>query len=328
MSNLLPGRITWETWGWLFTNVDAWRPAVAAVWSQSPALMSLTGPPEDRIETGFPGTCAVFVVGREAVVKFFPPFARQDYERERYCLRHLEAVPKRPLLLAEGILSDRLDWPYLVTRFVPENAWRDQRSGLSRGAQLGVATQLGQVLAVLHRQPLGRGPAWPSVEAWARLLAERRGGSPAELTRLTSLPPAVVQEAADVLAGQESLTAAQPVIVHADVTEDHVLTEKQGLGWQLACLIDWADAEVAVPAYEWVALWFSFCDRDPGLLRAVLSAYDPEATLDAVFVRQLLAATLVHRFGPRIIAETLTAEEQRDCESLDALSGRLFAGLP
>lgn len=327
MSTMLPEHITWETWGRLFTDVDRWRAAVTAVWAANPSLPGGRGPSPDQLVAGYPGTCAVFIVDDAAVVKFFPPFAHQDYQRERYCLRHLTAVPYRPRLLADGVLHDRLDWPYLVTSFERGLAWRDQRSVLTPGEKHSIAAELGRTLRTLHRQPVGSGPAWPAPDSWAALAAARLAAAPRELAELTALPSRVLAQAADLLEHTDWALDAG-VIVHADVTEDHVLVEQQVEGWRLSSLIDWADAEVAAASYEWVALWFGVCDREPGLLQTLLAAYDPTLVLDSGFTERLLAFTLLHRFGPQIIAHVLTAEEQRTCRSLEALADRLYPGLP
>ncbi len=69
-------------------------------------------------------------------------------------------------------------------------------------------------------------------------------------------------------------------------------------------------------------LFFGFCGRDMALFRAFLAGYDPAAPLPPR--RQLLAYTLLHRFGLNIIAAVLSDEERRDLRGIDELAGRLF----
>lgn len=101
------------------------------------------------------------------------------------------------------------------------------------------------------------------------------------------------------------------------------MSEDNG-AWTMATLIDWADAEVGDPCYEWVALWFGICRQDAGLLRAFMQGYGLEANLGA---EALLAFTVLHRFGVNIVSEILSPEEQRHIRSVSALRAALFPGL-
>jgi len=92
----------------------------------------------------------------------------------------------------------------------------------------------------------------------------------------------------------------------------------QGI-WQLALLF------LVVYAVILVALYFGFCGRDVAMFRAFLAGYDPAASLPTR--RQLLAYTLLHRFGLSIIAAVLGDEERRDLSGIDELAGRLFPDL-
>jgi Ser/Thr protein kinase RdoA (MazF antagonist) len=328
MTALLPEQITGEEWGRQFTDIGLWRPVVGAVWGITPELWVVGNSPSiTRFVAGYPGTCAVFVVNEAMVFKFFPPFAHKDYGRELKLLTELPAdVPALPHLLANGVLADRIDWPYLVTRFEPGAPWREKRVHLTAADRVNVAAEVGSTLRALHLRPLPEGVEWPSAADWPKLFVERVNTAPAELAHWTQLPAKVIDEATDLL-HSTAWQAHRPCLVHGDVTEDHVLVEGGDGRWELSCLIDWADAEVAGAAYDWVALWFSFCDRDPGLLRATLAAYDPTLVIDAPFVDAMLAYTLLHRFGARIISDIVTPAQQQACESLDDLCRVLFAGL-
>ena len=69
---LLPAIHTWAEWASLFTNVPRWTPVVHAIGRQAAI-------PIERIEAGFPGTNAVFVLDRTYVLKIYAPFCRRDF---------------------------------------------------------------------------------------------------------------------------------------------------------------------------------------------------------------------------------------------------------
>lgn len=325
----LPDSVTWSQWASLYTDVGTWVPAVGRIWEQNPQLARLTGVARPgRIEPGFPGTCAVFVVDDRAVVKFFPPFSHMDYERERCILEQFVGRhPALPDMLAAGTLQDRIDWPYLVLRFESANAWRELRPVLDQPSRLEIASELGRMLRAVHDWPLGALLTWPLTVNWSDLVSERVREAPQEIIGLAGLRDEVMRGAIDLLQTNH-WNGHDPCLVHADLTEDHILVDEADGGWRLAAVIDWADAEIAGPVYDWVALWFSFCGRDSGLFSAFLAGYDPAIVVDPAFTEQLMTFTLLHRFGPRMIADSVPPPRRKDIASLAELTKELFPGLP
>lgn len=322
-SALLPAAVDWDSWSAIFTATDLWREAVVAVCSRLGQPLDLT-----QIEPGYPGTCAVFIVDRSAVVKFFPPFLEADFEKERAVYRLIEGRPLRqPRLLAEGVLRDRLDWPYLVLQFCEGEAWRDVRVRLGDEAQRSIGEELGRLAQVLHDTPTAAVEAgWPPVAQWPGFVAERLPCLADELASQTALPDAARDEAVALLS-QTEWFAAPPVLLHGDLTTDHLLLAETGGSWRVSALLDWADAEVGDPFYDWVAVWFDFCERDRSLFEAILRGYGNDRPVDPAFVRRLMANTLLHRFGARIIDWTLPVERQEAIGSVDELEAALFGPL-
>jgi len=321
--HLLPAVRGWPDWSAVFIDAELWRPAIERLWAAEPSLAARTG--VERIATvtaGFPGTCAVFILNATTVIKLFPPMVVGDFERERAVYRLLDGrLPEMPRLLAEGVLRDRIDWPYLVTSFLPGAAWREAQTAMPPAQQWAVARALGERIRRVHQTPIRPGLGWPQADAWPRFVAGRVAEVPAALR--AGLPERVVAEAEALLQGMDWFTGP-PQLLHGDLTQDHALvTEQEGV-WSLTGLIDWADAEIGDPAYEWVALFFGFCGQDKALFRAFMAGYDPGGGGRLPDRRRLLAYTLLHRFGAHIIAGALPDEVRRDVAGLDELAGRLF----
>ena len=324
---LLPAIRDWSEWSTVFTNADLWRPAVERLWAAEPSLAARTG--VGRIETmtaGFPGTCAVFILNGTAVIKLFPPLVAGDFDRERAVYRLLDSrLPEMPHLLADGVLRDRIDWPYLVTAFLPGVAWREARVAMSDAQRRAVARVLGERVRRVHETPIRPGLGWPPPDAWPRFVAGRLAEAPAELQPRAGLPERVASEAEALL--RDMVWFDRPArLLHGDLTQDHALVAERGGQWVLSGLIDWADAEVGDPAYDWVALYFGFCKRDAMLFRAFLSGYDPDGAQPPPDGGVMLAYTLLHRFGAPIIAHILPGQSRDDLSGLDELIGRLFPG--
>lgn len=263
---------------------------------------------------GYPGSCAVFVADGQFVVKLFPPMLRRDFHREREVYRLLEhRLDAIPRLLADGIYHDRIEWPYLILQFCAGEPIRElyQRGiwqGVTAANKEAIGQALGQMIRTVHEIPLTEASHFDErPPAWQQFIIERRSTCLDDLRRETPLPAVVLAEAAAFLDEvlPELLEKAQPCLIHADLTEDHLLLVEQAGEWHISALIDWADAEAGMPAYEWVALWFSLCRQDKSLFRAVLHAYNPALRLDDTLRRWMLAYTLLHRFGAGAIAESL-----------------------
>lgn len=328
MGYLLPEVSDWPEWASIFTDVSLWRPVVERVWDENVNLRR-AGDNRSPIEitAGYPGTCAVFVVGESVVIKFFPPMVARDFTRELAAYRLIShRVPRIPTLLASGMVEDRARWPYLVVSRLPGEAWRDLRPSLPRPAALAAMQTLGGVVRSTHATPLPRSGVWPAANDWAAFVGSRLPLAGAELARATAL-------GRDIIAGIEASLAAtdwfqeRPCLVHADLTEDHLLLDGRDGDWEMTGLIDWADAEVAVPQYDWVALWFSICRRDAGLFDAFMTGYGEPGGGDGVRSRRLTAYTFLHRFAANIINEVLTPPEQRAIRTLDELQSVLFGGI-
>lgn len=327
---LLPVEIDWAEWERIFTDASMWRPVVERVWLVDASLSQVTGIVAPRDMTaGFPGTCAVWVVGDPetsdaAVIKIFPPMVARDHERELAVYRLLQGrVPGLPALLAEGVFHDRIDWPYFVMAYVAGEAWRDVRSRIPVTSRREIMLELGRLVRAVHSTPLPDSGTWPSRSHWEGFRRDRLRHAPAEWREGTALGESVLKELEAMLAHMD-WSSAEPVLLHADLTEDHLLVSEDNGAWTMATLIDWADAEVGDPCYEWVALWFGICRQDAGLLRAFMQGYGLEANLGA---EALLAFTVLHRFGVNIVSEILSPEEQRHIRSVSALRAALFPGL-
>jgi aminoglycoside phosphotransferase (APT) family kinase protein len=142
----------------------------------------------------------------------------------------------------------------------------------------------------------------------------------------TALRAPVIAEIETLLA-KTDWRVARPRLLHADLTEDHLLIDPKAGRWAMSGLLDWADAEVGDPYYDWVALWFSICRRQRPLFEAFRRGYDPVSVVGSIDRERLAAFTFLHRFGAGILGDVLSPTEQNAAGSVDELIDRLFAGL-
>lgn len=310
----------WQDWGRMFADTALWRPVVRQICRQEGVAAA------DEVEAGYPGSCAVFVVDGRVVVKIYPPMLQRDFWREQEVYRLLGKRLGRtlPAVLAQGVFQDEIEWPYLVLEFRPGQAIREVRRLIPADNLLGLAQEVGELIRAVHDTPLdGLQHFDPRPAVWQEFVRQRQTAILEELREKAILPEEIVADiAAAFEEGEPGLPADfQPRLLNADLTEDHLLLVEQEGRWRISALIDWADAEVGATAYEWPALWFGCCQRDPMMLRPILRAYDPDRRLDESFGRQALLHTLLHRFGADMVAIGL---EGRPVASLAELQARLW----
>ncbi len=326
----LPAAFTWAEWSRLFTDAKLWAPVVQHICRETGTATA------NAIEAGYPGTCAVFVVDRQVVVKIFPPVLHDfDRELEAYRLLDGQSVVPLPNLLAQGTYPDQISWPYLVLEFCPGRAIREVRGELSREDKLSVARDLGRILRAVHKTPLRNLHSLDArPHAWRAFVKKRKAACMDELaahpTEESRQPPRLLKNVlAELPALFESVeplvpSGFAPCLVNGDLTDDHLLLVREDPGWRISGLIDWADTCAGAFEYEWVALWLSLCGRDADMFRETLLAYDPSLRLDEAFRRRMLAYTLIHTFGPESIGVLLKGTDAPKISSLNDLQDFLW----
>ena len=195
------------------------------------------------------------VIVDDAWVFRFPrtPEAAALAAGERRLLDQLRQVSPLPTPRYERVspVGDFAGYPIIPGTELSERVF----AGLPRGVQERVLAQLGVFLARLHQlppsliaPPLGvAGPAWSAAD-YARRYRLRR----AQLA--STLPPDLHVRLDDFF---ESLPAivddAAHVLIHGDLTEDHILLAPDGE--RLSGVIDFTDAAVGDPAFDFTFLW-------------------------------------------------------------------------
>ncbi len=319
-TRLLPVIETWEAWARIFTKVALWKPAVQEICRRASITL-------ESIETGYPGTNAVFLVNQCYVVKIYAPFCHDDYHLERELLTKFgeKALIPAPALLARGILEDSISWPYIIMEYLPGQPIREVRDKIVRANLMEITAHMGKIVRTMHKIPitsliyLDR-----SQNGWQRYCQQQLKTLMKKLQRNHILPDPIV-EAIPVYVSSESAKRKEPMtLVHGDLTEDHwLLVNTQG-HWALSGLFDFADAKISPPSYEWVALWFGALDRNHESMASFMHSYDPAIALDDAFCMRAMAYTFLHEFGAEIIDNVLPEHDRNTIRSIGDLTQILW----
>ena len=323
MSFLLPPIATWEQWAALFDDVRVWRPVVDAICEREGIVYH-------RIEAPASNTNAVFILDERVVLKIYSPFWKEcAFERRLMELLERDAAVPVPAVRAAGELRDRRDWSYLAMEFCAGRPLDELQAEMPQAALLEVAAKTGRMIRRLHAvdpEPLA---ATDKGERWDALVERRRREVLPELLDRGLIVPGIAPELQALLdeASAASRAAAQ-VVIHGDLNHEHLLIEERDGRWNVSALIDFGDARIGVPCYEWMPLWLGLCNRDVAVMHAFLKAYDPRLLADDAFGRRVAAWTLLHDFGTDAIAELFdTSGATRPARSLEALQALVWPEL-
>ena len=307
----------------MFDDVRVWRPVVDAICERE-------GIGYHRIEAPASNTNAVFMLDRRVVIKIYSPFWEEcAFERRLMeLLQHDAAVPV-PAIRAAGEFRDRRDWSYLAMGFCAGRPLSELQEELTQAARLEVAAQTGRMIRRLHAVDPELLGAIDKDERWDALVDRRRRDVLPELIDRGLIVPSVAPELEALLdqAVAASRTAGR-VVIHGDLNAEHLLMEERNGRWDVSALIDFGDARIGVPDYEWMPLWLGLCNRDVAVMHAFLEACDPRLLADDALGRRVAAWTLLHDFGTDAIAELFDKSgATRPARSLEALHALVWPRL-
>ncbi len=210
-------------------------------------------------------------------------WAMRDLEKDARLLPLLGRQPFQVAIPRDVILIRNVDGTSCGTahRFVPGAPLRAR--GVPRKARAALCAQLGEFLAILHATPVDQ--------------AKRSGAKEIDLWRdqyvslveetLSALSPgarAWLERVADDFERRGGSADAPRVLIHADLSGDHLLVDDRGA---LSGVIDFSDAVVADPALDFAGILNDLGWRD---LERVWAHYTGEVDEGAIARTQFYIA--------------------------------------
>lgn len=239
-----------------------------------------------------------------------------------------------PRLIASGVLDpdDDWRWEYIVSTQLPGESYGTVRERLSAKNRREVARFIADVTTSIHRLiPLPDGdlslPLSPDWKRWDAFMTRQMRSCTERHRAWGTLPNRnyLIDQIAPYLAQTADLLAhsGPPVMLHCDLTADHILGEWQGKTWTPTGIIDFGDAKVGDRLYELVALHIECFGGDKDLLHVFLDRYGFDFTRPSEFARHAMSMTLLHEFN---VLETVFSfmPEAREVTTLDQLATALW----
>ena len=218
----------------------------------------------------------------DVIIKLFCPLWSEDFKSERACLAHIRGLSV-PQLIAEGELEG---WPYLLITVVPGIPAGELWDKLDRAQQQGIVTELGQIMSTLHALP-----TVPELDDdWAGFIQARIDGADQHHAADEPFRGWIRQRLA-----RFREPPFPHVLLSADITEDHLLLSERAGRWRITGFIDFGDARMGHPYYEFIAPLAFYTIGKPELSRMLVEAYGLELT--AELADDLTSYCLLHEFG-------------------------------
>jgi len=311
---LLPDINTIEDYRAIYRDVNTWLPAMRAICQRH-------GLDETQLEFAPPGSHVVFKVKPELYIKlYFAPW-RRDFVTERLVLNKLSEQPLPiPRIVFEGEIEG---WPYIIVTAVEGIPLYQVWQTIPVSDKQRIAAQCGELISALHTIET-KGLEAIAVN-WPAFVEDQIKGCIDQLNR-ANLGDEWTRSVMEFLGDIPSLLEPDfhPVLLSADVTDEHVLVSRYEGGWEMTGFIDFGDSMLGHPYYDFAAPGCCITRSSPDLQRAMLVAYGYSTDqLNEALSEKLMAYTLIHRFIN--IPDLLSLFDSNQPRNLDELRNELWA---
>lgn len=238
------------------------------------------------------GTALVGLVGRELVVKLYPPFLRDHCEFEAAVLPRLQGR----LGVPTPALVDRFEhqgWPGHVMTLLPgtplDRVWPD----LDEANRCALLEAIGRLAAEVHALPVEGIAALAA--PWPEFLQRQRAACLRRQTR-TGLPPHLLEQLEGFIAGP--VPEGPDVILTGEYTPFNLLVAPGPSGEMvLSGMFDFGDGLVGPAAYDWLGPLCFLAAGHRARREAFFSGYGMPTPDWSVQRLALLRLLLLHRYS-------------------------------
>ena len=240
------------------------------------------------------GSLPVYAIGREHVLKLFPPPEGDFASIEARSLATVHGrlpIPTPRLIAAESLAG----WHGVLMSQLPGRRSVDAWPGLTQSERDGLADQLGASVKALHS--IDTQVLADFRPRWHEFVPMQHAGA-VERQRAHRLDPAWLDRIAAFLDRWMPPVDDRRVLLHTELMREHLLVPDDGSTCRFTGLFDFEPAMLGAPEYEFASLGLFVACGDGRFLRRVLLAYGyrPDE-LDAALQCRLMAHAMLHRYS-------------------------------
>jgi hygromycin-B 7''-O-kinase len=285
---MLPGAISVTEYTALREQPERWQPLMHEIAAAHGLAKGPIRPVRD-------GSNLVALLGKELVIKLFPPFMRDQYLSEQATLKHIggQVGVSTPELVAQGGIGD---WPYVVMTQLPGVDLKTVWPSCSEADKCRILLAVGRLIARVQAIPPGPlallEPAWPAFISQQLERCRRRHeqlGLPQHL--LLQIEP-YLERTRHVLPD-----VFPPVVLTGEYTPENLLVTRHGARWQLSGMIDFGDVMVGFSEYDLLGPSTFMASGNAEQLRALFRGFGVDAAAAPGLSERLMRLCLLHRFA-------------------------------
>ena len=303
---LLPADLDARAFDTLHDDPAAWRSAVVA-------LAQTLGADANAVQQEAEGTVLVARLGRERVLKLYPPFLRDHFEFEHAMLERLHgrlSVPT-PQLLTSGECES---WPYLLMTQLAGEPLTATWPAMSERERCRLLAALGALTAEVHALPVGLIASL--APPWLHFVAQQRERCMARQQR-NGLPPHLLAALPGFIAGP--VPEGPAVLLTGEYTPMNLFTSGTR-GARLAAMFDFGDGLIGPREYDWLGpLCFLAAGQAP---RVAAFMGGVGVRLDEALRTTLLRLLLLHRYSN--LPAQLACEGWQQTAGFEALAAQVW----
>lgn len=287
VTDLLPVVRDFDDYGEVHSVAETWAPALDVICERH-------GLPAAEFHHSAVGSHVIHLCPGKVAIKLYAPVFPEDFGTERLVLpladKHIDL--DTPRILGEGEIEG---WPYYILSWVGGIPLEDIWPELSRSEKNSISAEIGELIAAWHEMPQdGLAPLKINWDGFVQdqiddfVVTGQDKGAPDEWLAVLQM---YIRDRAPLLAENRA------VLLNADFTGEHLVVAERNGALHLTGLLDFADAMIGAPTYDFVAPGIDVMAGDGESQRALLKGYGLAADADGMLRHRLMLWTLLHRFA-------------------------------
>ncbi len=263
-----------------------------------------------------PGTSAVFRLDDQYIIKFFPSFLINDDKTERIAHAFLSSHSmglEEPFTGTVETFGQT--FPYIIMPIVKGLSLKEAEADLADAALLkSIFEEAGRWMKRLHSLSLKEMAVSSHKEIKLDIADSLMPVIKKALEKLSFLNAEAIWPELEQFLEKQIHSVRRSTgwcLTHGDLTPEHIFIKNEKETYKFAAVIDWGDAKIAPPLYDFVTLWLILCNRKEEWFQSFLEGYDEGNGLSPLNRDELVAMIFIHPFRADLIREAWEQDDNR-----------------
>ncbi|MFT7688341.1 MAG: hygromycin-B 7''-O-kinase [Candidatus Azotimanducaceae bacterium] len=256
------------------------------------SICQAEGISSNSITTFTSGSCPVFGVNDQFVVKMFAPVFEAHFIIEKTALGFLgnSDFNYAPVMVSTGTFSD---WPYIIMQKVEGRCLSDIWLNLTVDEKMQIVRKIGSVTKEMHNLSIEDLP--PTLKNWNDFIRSQ-GESAFLKQKENGLDEQYLEEIPSFLKSVELPQSDRQSFLHTELMRDHIFVERTSGEWRITGIIDFEPSTVGNAEYDFASVGLFITQGEPRLFEYFLEGYgfDP---MDQHLHKRVMVYAILHRYS-------------------------------